>query len=282
MLRSRIHTRQRRRRAEVDEKTALPMPREAPTRSPVSDESHIPGGLRRTRSRTSGTNLSVSSSSPGAPGQDPLRRPATPLSGRFPTSAPVPAAAGSNSGAPSKARPRRCSSHRSTSRGDSPEIGLHLHGQARRHHPRRAVRSMIYHFILYPIPTGRPAPSIALRELREPGRGPAKRLVELGGVPRRHRTDRPDRRGPQRPGIRDVHPEISGSAGAVRARRARRSGRGRPTRTATASRATTASSAPWTRPSCCAAAAFARRGDYQIFLKEAHGRTQCQSKGAFP
>ena len=219
-----------------------------PTRSPVSDESPIPGGPGRTRSRTSGPNSSSSSGS--TPGSRPRPSSST-CNGASrdgsPTSSSVACNGGSSSGGPSKGRPRRCSSPRSTSRGGSPratsptwhQLGVTIAGEPFDH--------LVYHFVL--TYSNWEAGTVCFSESFESlSEGLQNALWELGGVPRRHRTDRLTAAVNSDPRARDVHPAIPGAAARTTASKARRSSRDRPTRTATSSRATTASSRPSTRP----------------------------------
>ena len=126
-------------KAGVDEKTArkyrdsdrLPSQRRSPPHL-ADPGGPVPGRLARTRR--------AAPAQPRTPGQDPVRRPATPLSRPLPRRpAPLPCSGASSSGVPWKGRPRRCSSPRSTSPGGSPRATSPT-GRTRRHHRRRAVR----------------------------------------------------------------------------------------------------------------------------------------------
>ena len=233
----------------------------------------VPGRLARTP-RTAPAQ-------PGAPGQDPLPRPATPLPGAVPRRpAPLPATADQTVASPRRAAqggvlrpgPRAGSARRER---------LHLHGQARRHHPRRAVRppglSLRAHLLQL---GGRHR--LLLRELREPQRGPAERLVGTGRSPPATPHRSLDRRGQQRSRIRDVHSAIPGTARALPARRP-----GDPAAAGQREWRRRAESSPLQAgrrpgPDAPRQPRFRQPRRLSGVPQEAHGRTQCQPKGAFP
>ena len=106
-----------------------------------------------------------------------------------PTSSSAPCNGGSKRGGPSKGRPRRCSSPRSTSRAarrlaTSPawtSCGVTIAGQPFDH--------LVYHFVL--TYSNWEAGTVCFSESFESlSEGLQNALWELGGVPRRHRTDR--------------------------------------------------------------------------------------------
>ena len=218
---------------------------------------------------------------PGAPGQDPLPRPATPLSRSVPRRpAPLPATSDQTVACPRRAAQGgllRPGPRAGTARRER----LHLHGQARRHHPRPAVRphglSLRAHLLQL---GGRHR--LLLRELREPQRGPAERLVGTGRSPPATPHRSLDRGGQQRPRIRDVHSTLPGIARALRARRP-----GDPAAAGQREWRRRAESSPLQAgrrpgPDAPRQPRFRRPRRLSVVPQEAHGRTQCQSKGAFP
>ena len=231
----------------MDEKTARKY-RDA-DRLPSERRPHEPGGPGRTRSRTSGPNSSTGSSS--TPGCRPR-----------PSSSTCNAASRAGSPTASSARLQRRVKQWRALEGPAKEVffaQVHQPGrlgasdftactELRRHHRRPAVRPPDLSLRADLLQLG-DRHRLLLRELREPQRGPAERPVGTG----RRAAAAPHRSADGGGATAEADPRLftralPGACCAHYGLKARRSSRARPTRTATSSRAITASSRPSTRP----------------------------------
>ena len=225
--------------------------------------------------------LELAPAQPGAPGQDPLPSTCNAASRvGSPTSSSVACNDGSNSGGPSKGRPRRCSSPRSTSRGGSPRVdfthmaklGVTILGEPFDH--------LVYHFVL--TYSNWEAGTVCFSESFESlSEGLQNALWELGGVPRRHRTDRltaavnsdpESEMFTRRYQALLAHYGLEGQA--IQPRQANENGDVEQSHHRFKQAVDQALMLRGSRD-------FASRGDYQSVPQEAHGRTQCQPKERF-
>ena len=139
---------------------------------------------------------------------------------------------------------------------------------------------LVYHFVL--TYSNWEAGTVCFSESFESlSEGLQNALWELGGVPRRHRTDRLTAAVNSDPELRNVHSEIPGAAHALRPRRP-----GDPAATGQRERRRRAESSPFQAgrrpgPDASRQPRFRQPRRLSSVPQEAHGRTQCQPKGAF-
>ena len=221
---------------------------------PVNPSPQEPGGPGRIRSRTFGPNFATCwSSIPGSKPRPSSRIFSAGSRAGFPTASSAPCSGRSRPGKPSRVRPRRCSSIKSTRPAQlAPPTSRHMNdlhitlaGQPFDH--------LVYHFVLTYSnwETGTVCFSESFESLSQ---GLQNALWELGGVPQMHRTDRLTA-AVNNLGDRDLFQQRYRALLAHYGLTPQAIKPARPTRTEMPSRAITDSNKRSIRPSCCAAAA---------------------------